>query len=123
MFFHCIKVLLLIIIIQVIVNYCCFGGSDGIGEVGEGLELYLLDGAEAEKQVACAFGSDAGDVGEGGAEGAFGAFVAMVGDGKAMDFVLDLLEEMEERVGGLELDDFYFSPRFAEILEILEIFI
>ena len=117
MFFHCIKVLLLIIIIQVIVNYCCFGGSDGIGEVGEGLELYLLDGAEAEKQVACAFGSDAGDVGEGGAEGAFGAFVAMEGYGETVYLVLNLFEEVEEGVGGFELNDVDFRSGRTSVIE------
>ena len=30
----------------------------------------------------------------------------MEGDGEAVDFVLNLFEEVEERIGGLELDDF-----------------
>ena len=106
-----------------VVNDLRFGRADSVGEVGEGLDLDLFDGAEAEKEVAGGLGADAGDVGEGGAEGAFGAFVAVEGDGKAVNLVLYLFEEVDKRVGRFELNDFYSSPRFAEIMEILEIII
>ena len=51
-------------IVQVVIYQLGFGGAYGVGEVGEGLELDLLHGVEAEKEVAGGLGADAGDVGE-----------------------------------------------------------
>lgn len=94
---------------NIIVNGVGFTRTDGIDEVGECLKLYLFDRAETEEQVAGGLGTYTGNVGEGGAEGTLGAFVAVVCDGEAMYFVLYLLEKMEERIGGLELDGFNFA--------------
>ncbi len=91
---------------QRIVDDGSFGRAYGVGEVVECLQLYLFDAAEAEKKLVCGFLADAGYVGECGAEGGARAFVFMEGDGEAVDFVLYLLEQVEKRVGGFELDDF-----------------
>lgn len=88
-----------------IVYYCGFRGTYGVGEVGESLYLYLFDRSEAEEQVAGGFLADARDVGERGAEGSLGTFVAVESDGKAVDLILYLLKEVEEWVSGFELDN------------------
>lgn len=78
------------------------GGTHHLGQVGFGLEFYFFDAAELEQEVAGGFLADAGDVGELGAEGAFAAFVLVERDGKAVNLILYLFEQVEERVGGFE---------------------
>ena len=110
MFFHFYLYLFYVLILMHVVVYNLgFGRTDGGGEVVEGLELDLFHGTETQEQLVGGFLTDAGDVGEGGAEGAFGAFVAVEGDGEAVHLVLDLLQEVEEGVGGFETYNFYLG--------------
>ena len=55
------------------------------------MEFDFFHAAEFEQEVAGGFFADGGYVGELSVEGAFGALVFVEGDGKAVDFVLDLL--------------------------------
>ena len=59
------------------------------------LDLIFLDAAEGVKLSLSGLGADAGDVEQFGAKGALLAALAVEGDGEAVGFVANLLDEVE----------------------------
>ena len=87
-----------------------FGGFAG-DDLGEGVEAGALevgDAAEFAEELAGGGWADAGDIAESGLGLAFAAAEAVEGDGEAVGFVADLLDEVEDRVVAVELDGLVF---------------
>ena len=80
---------------ECVVDFLCFGATDVLRK---GLARLLLDGVEAAKlfeQGGDCFGADVGDGFELAGQGLAAAGVAVEGDGEAVGFVADGLEELQ----------------------------
>ena len=94
----------------VIVKDFGFCRAYGICQVGEGLYLYLFDATKTQQQIVGGLGPDAGYFGERGTKCAFRTLVFVEGDGETVHLVLYLFQQVEDSVGGLELNHSYVFP-------------
>lgn len=88
------------------------GGGFAGDDAAEGVEIgaaEIGDAAELAEKFAGGGGANAGDIVEGGTGLAFAAAKAVEGDGEAVSFVADLLDQVEDGRVAVEDAGFVFA--------------
>ena len=95
------------------------GGADDGGEGVGGGDADAADAAEVLEEALAGAGADAGDGVEFGLAVAHLAAFAVVGDGEAVGFIADLLDEVEDGGAALEDDGAIFAAEDVDDLFFL----